>query len=264
MIKIMQGIFIIFFLFATLVKADEWYKQNKIFQTNLIGSAVIVGWGILNWDYGKRRPHTAKEGWFSADTKYAGVDKLGHFYATFLLTYYFTHRFISYNYKESDAIRYAALSSLFLNSVMEAGDSFSNYGFSYEDMLFNIAGSFVGYYLLKHPKVDDLIDIRIEYKSTEKIKRGESIDILIDYNGMKFLTAVKFEGLDTLKRTFLRYFEFQVGYYARKHDSINHRYPYVGIGFNFSSLFYPVSRKAAKILEFYQPPFGYLSWKDAR
>ena len=242
----------------SLLKADNFLK-NKIVRTNLIGSAAIVTWGIFNWDYGKRAPHAHREGWFGHDTKYAGADKLGHFYTTYAISFYLSSLYAGYGYDEAFANKSAALSSFFLNAVMEAGDSFSHYGFSYEDMICNAVGSWLGYLFLTHPTLDKAVDIRLEYKPTEKIRHGESYDILTDYQGMKFLTALKLDAFRSLEDSFLRWFELQAGYYVRREADTNHRYGYIGIGINFSRVLAPLSKKASRITEFYQLPFGYVA-----
>jgi hypothetical protein len=248
-------------IFTINLYSDQIDENKKILYTNLIGSATIITWGILNWDYGKRAMHTSSEGWFGENTKYGGADKLGHFYTTFALSHYFSYLYKSFGFDENKAIREGAISSLIFNTVMEVGDSFSDYGFSYEDCIMNLLGAYAGYYLLQHPHVHDIVDIRIEYKPTEKIRHGDSYDILTDYNGMKFLTAIKFNAIETFKDTFMKYFEFHVGYYTRKESGAVERTPYVAIGVNLSHLLQPVSKKASNFLHYYQIPYSYLPFE---
>ena len=256
--KKIASVLIILLLVSDLLPADS-LLQNKIVRTNLIGSTAIVAWGIMNWDYGKRRPHIQREMWFGRGTKYAGADKMGHFYTTYALTFYLSALYRNYGYSVEYADKSAALSSFFFNAVMEVGDSFSDYGFSYEDMIFNVVGSWVGYLFLKHPAFDKAVDIRLEYKPSEKIRDGKSYDILTDYQGMKFLAALKLDAFDALEESFLRWFELQAGYYVRRKDGVNHRYAYIGVGINFSMLLAPVSKKVSRFTEFYQLPYGYVS-----
>jgi len=253
-------ILILTLFLITSLSAQKTQNNNKILYTNLIGSATIITWGVLNWDYGEKSMHSSSEGWFGKNTKSAGADKLGHFYTTFALSHYFANLYIGFGYDKHKAIKQGAISSLILNSVMEVGDSFSSYGFSYEDFIVNALGSYVGYYLLMHPDVNDIIDIRLEYKPTKKIRSGDSIDILTDYNGMKFLTAVKFNAFENFQDTFLKYFEFHVGYYARKGSGKIDRYPYVAIGLNLSYILAPVSKKVEKFFHYYQMPYSYYNF----
>jgi hypothetical protein len=241
--------------------SDPADENRKILYTNLIGSAAIITWGILNWDYGDRTMHASSEGWFGKDTKYGGADKLGHFYTTFALSHYFANLYEGYGFDKDKAIREGAISSLIFNTVMEVGDSFSDYGFSYEDCIVNILGAYVGYYLLTHPDLNNVLDIRLEYKPTDKITHGDSYDILTDYDGMKFLAAIKFDAIDSLKDTFMRYLEFHAGYYTRRDSGVAKRNPYIAVGINLSHLLAPVSNKASHLLHYYQVPYSYLPTK---
>ena len=254
----MRILIIVLALVLTL-QSDPPQDDKKILYTNLIGSTVIMTWGVLNWDYGKRSMHASNEGWFGKDTKTGGADKLGHFYATFAFSHYFANLYRGFGYDKHKAIKEGAISSFILNTVMEVGDSFSSYGFSYEDFVFNALGSYLGYYLLMHPDINNIIDVRLEYKPTDKIISGESIDILTDYNGMKFLTAVKFDGFEKLEDSFFKYFEFHVGYYTRKEGGEINRHPYVAIGINLSHLLSPVSKRASRVFNYYQMPYTYIS-----
>ena len=250
---------LIFILIFTLsLQADPPQDDKKILYTNLIGSATILTWGVLNWDYGKRGMNASSEGWFGRDTKYLGVDKLGHFYTTFALSHYFANLYEGFGYEKNKAIKQGAISSFLFNTVMEVGDSFSDYGFSYEDFTINALGSYIGYYLLMNPEVNKKVDIRIEYNPSDKIISGDSYDILTDYNGMKFLTAIKFDGFERFQNTFMKYFEFHVGYYTRDENNIPHRYPYAAIGTNLSHLLAPVSKKAGTFFNYYQMPYSYI------
>ncbi len=252
-------ILIITLAFVLTLQSNPPSNDKKIIYTNLIGSTAIITWGVLNWDYGKTSMHASSEGWFGKDTKNAGADKLGHFYSTFVLSHLFTNLYLGFGYDEQKAIKQGAISSFLLNTVMEVGDSFSSYGFSYEDFVVNSLGSLLGYYLLMHPEVNSVIDIRLEYKPTDKITSGDSYDVFTDYDGMKFLTAVKFDGISSLENTFLKYFEFHVGYYTRENSSEINRHPYVAIGINLSHLLAPISKKGSKFFNYYQMPYTYIS-----
>lgn len=254
-------ILIVVFSLLFVLRADPPCDDRKILYTNLIGSATIMTWGVVNWDYGKRSMHASSEGWFGKDTKHGGADKLGHFYMTYLLSHYFANLYSDFGYKKEKSIRQGAISAFILNSTMEVGDSFSSYGFSYEDFIINILGAYVGYYLLMHPEVNNIIDIRSEYKPTDKITSGESYDLFTDYNGMKYLAAIKLDGFERFQDTFMKYFEFHVGYYVRDDQDGIHRYPYAAIGVNLSHLLKPVNRKVSTFFNYYQMPYSYIPTK---
>ena len=247
-------------LFVTTLHAN-WFEENRrIVSDNLTGTALILSWGYFTWDYGTRSPHIAHEGWFGKKTKHGGMDKLGHLYTNYLLSQMLASRFRHYGYDKKYAAVSGALSSFFLNAVMEVGDSFGDYGFSYEDIVFNAIGASLGYLMLTDRKLADLIDIRIEYFPSRKVRSGEDIDVFTDYDGMKYLTAFKFSAIEGAQRSFWSCLELQAGYYSV--GSVRQRRTlFVGLGVNFSKLLKPVSGRIAHVLKFYQPPFGYLRTK---
>ena len=68
---------------------------------------------------------------------------------------------------------------------------------------------------------------------------------LSDYEGQKYVLALKLSGFKSLKQTPLRYFELQTGYYsrgfskeARNEGQSRRQYGFVGIGVNLSQLFF--------------------------
>ncbi len=255
----MRYLFITLALTATL-HSKPLQDSRKIFYTNVLSSALILTYGYFQWDYKKGSFSIADEGWFDRDTKHGGVDKFGHFYTNYLMTQLLTSLYQRWGYSKEYSAKEAVYSSLIINAIMEIGDGFGDFGFSYEDILFNVLGAYSGYYLLKNPDLSKRIDIRWEYFPSEKITKEGSFDILTDYEGMKFLVAVKFDGFETVKRSFFKYFEFHVGYYTRKRDDEINRYPYMAVGVNLSHLLKPVNRQASRVFNYYQLPYSYKSF----
>jgi len=244
-------------LFLYPARAEE-ARSSKLLYTNLAAASAIVGWGIWQWDYGERDMHTTREGWFGSDTENGGADKLGHLYTTYLATRSLAALYRSYGYESSEAARYAAYSSFFLNALMEVGDSFSRYGFSAEDMVMNTAGSCLGYLFERYDALDRAADIRLEYFPSRALREGESSDVVTDYDGMKFLVAVKGTSAAGDTTSWLRYVELHAGYYTRGNASGRiERTAYVGLGLNLSALLAP-GDVLRSVLEYYQPPYTYL------
>lgn len=233
--------------------------KNDILYTNLIGAGIITAWGAAFWEYGNSSPHVNNERWFAKDTKYGGADKLGHFYASYLLGTSLCELYKNYGYTQKDAIFYGSLSSFFLLNTMEIGDSFSaQQGFSYEDFIMNTLGSLSAYAFNTYPELSKRIDLRIEY-----IPSFKTADVITEYDNMKYLVALKAEGFDFISNPWLRYGELHIGYYTRhyKTESIaeRERILYLGIGINFSK----IARqngfiKTANVLNYYQLPYTYI------
>ncbi len=259
-------VFILSFLFTSVFSEEtskSRFAQNNenrqdILYTNLAGAAVITAWGIANWDYGASKPHAGSEGWFSRDTKSGGADKLGHFYTNYLIGLALSGLYEYWGYEKKEAAFYGAFSSFFMMNYMEVGDSFSSYGFSYEDFVMNTLGAASAYLFYMCPELSKRIDIRIEY-----IPSFENADVVTEYERMKYIVALKAEGFDAVRNSYLRYTELHLGYYTRNYKDgflpQSERIIYLGIGINLSAIFRQNGyTKSARFLNFYQPPYTYL------
>jgi len=243
--------------FPTDLCADTCFtKKETVIFSNAVGFAVITGWGILNWDYFQNDPKKADEGWFSDHTKSGGVDKLGHFYFSYGLSHLFSWLYEHEGYSKDQGALLGSLSAFGLNTWMEIGDSFSGYGFSYEDALMNLAGSLTGYLLYTRPDLAEKIDLRIEYLPDFK-----KLDFATDYENQKFLVALKFDGFDFAKNNGLKYFELHLGYYTRGYSGggSRERNVYLGFGLNMPRIFKQFSLpKVSKAAQYIQVPYTYI------
>ena len=142
---------------------SDWSKEDKALALNLGVGAAVLGWGVANWDYGSGGPRFQSEGWFDRETEEGGADKLGHFYSAYLFSHLFAGQYERWDFDKDQAIRWGALSSLGVTGLIEVGDAFSDYGFSYEDMISNTLGVAAGYLLWSSPELSRKIDLRVEY-----------------------------------------------------------------------------------------------------
>lgn len=255
----LSTLFVIFTSFQAVGDEDTCPRQDTVLISNAVGLSLITTWGILNWDYFQRSPHTAKEGWFSNDTKNGGSDKLGHFYVSYSLSHLLAYIYNENGYSSEGAARLGALSSFVMTSWMEAGDSFSNYGFSWEDLLMNIVGSSTGYLFYTHPELASKIDFRIEF-----VPDFSTFDFVTDYEHQKFVVALKLDGFHFSQDNFLKYLELHLGYYSRGYpDQLDkERNIYVGIGLNVSRLLKSLSMpKTSKVFNYIQVPRTYIGIK---
>jgi hypothetical protein len=140
---------------------------------------------------------------------------------------------------------------------MEVADGFGSQGFSYEDMIMNIAGTGAAYIWGRYPCLARKIDFRMEY--TPKFD-SHDFGFSTYYERQKFLIALKADGFDFVKNPYLRYLEFHVGYYARGYEDHQElgpddrrRYLYVGIGFNVSRLLQKFVD--TRVLDYLQIPY---------
>jgi uncharacterized protein YfiM (DUF2279 family) len=236
-------------------------RRKTLLLNTAVGGGILV-WGVANWDYFQQRPKSSSEDWFGHATKEGGADKIGHFYTTYIIGRAFRQVYLNWGYEKEKAERLGAFSSLGAMTLMEVGDSFSSdYGFSYEDMLMNLAGAGFGYLLSVYPDLDRKLDLRAEY--LPGFNADDKIDIVTDYEHLKFLLALKAEGFDFLTSSWLKYLELHLGYYTRNYDGYHpgdpdrrERILYAGLGLNVGKL---LERwVTVPVFDYLQLPYTYL------
>lgn len=235
-------------------------KEQKVLTANIAGLTAITVWGLTNWDYFESGMHAKNEDWFSENTKHGGADKLGHFYTSYSTSHIFSSVFEGWGYSLERGAFWGSVSSFAVMGWMEIGDSFSNYGFSYEDFLMNTLGSITGYYMAVNPELSRKIDFRVEY-----IPDFKTADFITDYNNAKFLVAVKLDGFDFVENKAAKFLEFHLGYYTRNYPEMDDRKRniYLGLGVNISRLLNKYSmKKTAKLANYIQLPYTYASVQD--
>jgi uncharacterized protein YfiM (DUF2279 family) len=242
---------------ATAGSERSLNRDEKALLLNAGAATLLTVWGILKWDYGQRSPHAQNEGWFARSTKQGGADKLGHFWTSYALSHLYATVYRSWDFSDREANLYGALSSLGFQTFMELGDSFSDFGLSYEDLIMNTLGAASGYVLGRYPELASKIDFRMEY--TPDLKNFQS-DVFTDYDHQKYLVAIKAEGFESISNPVLKYLEFHFGYFARGYDHFHQNGPdhrkrtlYVGIGFNLSRF---VQRSFdTRVFNYFQMPY---------
>ncbi|PLX94272.1 MAG: DUF2279 domain-containing protein [Desulfuromonas sp.] len=236
-------------------------RRKTLLLNTAVGGGILV-WGVANWDYFQQRPKSSSEDWFGHATKEGGADKIGHFYTTYIIGRAFRQVYLNWGYEKEKAERLGAFSSLGAMTLMEVGDSFSSdYGFSYEDMLMNLAGAGFGYLLSVYPDLERKLDLRAEY--LPGFNADDKIDIVTDYEHLKFLLALKAEGFDFLTSSWLKYLELHLGYYTRNYDGYHpgdpdrrERILYAGLGLNVGKL---LERwVTVPVFDYLQLPYTYL------
>ena len=100
----------------------------------------------------------------------------------------------------------------------------------------NLAGVALGVTLETHPRLDAIIDFRVDYRRSPL---ASNFNPFGDYSEQKFLFVVKADGFAPLRENrFLRYFEVAGGYGTRGYDTggERHRDAYVGLSLNLARL----------------------------
>jgi len=240
--------------------AAELRRKTLVLNTAVAGG--ILAWGVINWEYFQGAPRAGREGWFNLDTGSGGADKVGHMYVTYVAGMAFRGVYLDWGYQPESADKLGLLSSLGAMTLMELGDSFSTeFGFSYEDALMNLAGAGFGYLMLRFPELDRKLDFRAEY--LPEFGGDFSFDLVTDYEHLKYLLVLKGEGFDALAESWLRFLELHAGYYTRNFEDFvtggpdqRERTLYVGVGLNVGKLL----ERWVKwpVFDYLQLPYTYL------
>jgi hypothetical protein len=251
--------------------ADRFLDQSRGIVWDIVGAyGLTTAFGLANWDWGSGSFKFESEGWFGDDTRYGGMDKLGHAYSGYLLTEYFTQRIAHTTSDSAGAALTGAILGMGVQTYVEVFDGFSGgHGFSYEDLIMDGVG--VGFSMLRStvPGLAEKLDFRMEYLPSG---HGEGYSPASDYSGQKYLLALKLAGFEEFEDTPLRFVEFQVGYFARGFSDEERdagedrrREPYVAIGVNLNELIgaSPVADTTAGLLagratEYLQMPYTYV------
>ena len=163
-------------------------KEQKVKAVNVGGMAFITAWGVAKWDYFKRSPNAQAEGWFGRGTDEGGADKFGHLWSAYAMADGLAGVYEGWGFDEDAAAFNGALSSFAIMGYMELGDSFSRYGFSYEDMVMTTVGSLASWYLYKYPSLAEKLDLRWEYAPA-----FDEPDFFTDYEHSKYLVALELD-----------------------------------------------------------------------
>lgn len=227
---------------APLESTGGFTKEQKALILNAGVAGAVTAYGIGYWDYFQTAPKADAEGWFGRTTKSGGVDKLAHLWVTYSVSHLFSHVYRWWDFEADQANTLGALSGLGIQTLMEVGDSFSgDFGFSYEDALMNAAGAGAAYILGKYPWLSDKIALRLEF-------RPESFsdltgDLLTQYERQRYLIALKLDGFEMFRDSYLSYLELHAGYYARNYEGFTPGAPdnrqrtlYMGVGLNVNKL----------------------------
>ncbi len=273
-----------------VVTAESDHLINKDFlrYTILFGSMPVTFlFGVKAWDWGSRHEFKSeREGWFGQNTSAGGSDKVGHFYAHYLIQ---RSLYSIFDYTENGASRkylYSILTTSVVGTAIEVGDGWSSlYGFSYEDLVVDLAGVFLGALLDYFPLLDAFFGFSVYYLPTSNyikyFKKHETVPLgwVTDYSGFRFMMNFKLAGFRYLGfkiPEFMRYINFDLGWFSRDFSSYDGEFTpreeldprrqwYFGISLNFAEVMRDFHSRKEGVLytvtttpfEYYQIPVGY-------
>lgn len=168
----------------------------------------------------------SSDGWFGARRYAGGADKLGHAWATMGLARGGTellHQWGGYDRMTSAIISTALAETLFFG--IEIKDGFY-YEFSFGDLTFNTLGAGLAFAMSTWPRLDDLIDFRVEYWPSDDYRAqftegntGKNLNIAEDYSGETYLLALHLGAFHALRDSryggWSRFVDLAVGFGSR-------------------------------------------------
>ncbi len=258
---------------------DSFWEYRKRFGEQMWSAKWVYGGifaattaiGVVSWDWGSAGFTFKSEGWFDESTKYGGMDKLGHAFTGYLMSDALTWAIRRNSIDPRGAELTGALLSVSLMTYIEIFDGLSaEHGFSYEDLVAGAVGATFSALRNTYPELKNKVDFRMQYLKSEY----GSFEPFGDYEGQKYLVAVKLAGFEALRDTPLKYVEVQGGYCARgfsdeEMDAGSHKQQdlFVGIGVNLSELIFGEKasddhwgKKAGRtVLQYVQVPYTYVS-----
>ena len=215
-------------------------------RTNIFLAASVVGvatYGAIKWwNTGLSTDFRAQsEGWFGANTPKGGADKLGHAFGTYTGVRVGANILELLGNNREDALKIATIASLATYTGIEILDGFTKpYRFSKEDVIANVVGAGLGWVMQTTPALDALVDFRLHYRQSLEARAEGNWAPFDDYNGQKYLVALKGSGVSAFEgNPLLRYAEVVVGYGVRGYDppsSVRSRHLYAGVALNVAKL----------------------------
>jgi hypothetical protein len=140
-------LFILCFTEAAAQDLEEEQQTSSFFNRKFISVTAVSGIyaftlldSYLIWWRDDRRPFTFMEGeWFDGDSE-KGMDKLGHFYTSYVFYRVQKNIFLWGGYTPETSMLLSGSLTAFMALMIEVGDGFSRYGFDYKDFVFNTGG----------------------------------------------------------------------------------------------------------------------------
>jgi hypothetical protein len=195
--------------------------------------------------------HFHDEGWFGAHTYAGGADKLGHAWGNHVFLRGISGILQWGGYGQRTSLAWAAglTASFFL--LTEVQDGFTkDYGFSWQDLVVNLAGEGQGLLMELSPTLDGMFDFRLEYFPSQPFRRAVERDGPFnspeDYTGQRYFLAYHLASVAALREnryaSWTQYLDLAVGFHAAHYkpddtDSAPHTQSlFLGVSLNLQRL----------------------------
>lgn len=196
-----------------------WYRQHRPLEQYRFGCFLCNGkdGNVKIW---------SSDGWFGAQRYAGGADKLGHAWATMGLTragVEILNQWGGYDRTRSIWVSGALAELLFFGVELKDG---AYYEFSFGDLTFNSLGVALGMAMSHWPRLDELIDFRVQYWPSDAYRSqfsegntGQNVNFAEDYSGETYLLAFHLGAIERLRESryggWSKYVDVVAGFGAR-------------------------------------------------
>jgi hypothetical protein len=213
---------------------DTGFPWQKAGSVAIVGGIYGTAWAWVSAAWWTRKGDATgftfmNEGAFSLDTYAGGADKMGHYYAAYLMNRGFAGILEWGGFPRTGSIITAtALTTAFLTAVEYKDAYHLRYGWSWGDIIANSSGQGVALALMLVPPLDEMLSTKIMYFPSSDFFHALSTDGPLntpeDYTGQTYLFSYHLGSLPFVKRnkdlSALRYVDLSVGYGTRGYKPI--------------------------------------------
>ncbi len=258
---------------------DPQPRPEKLFTTaTTVWTAAAITGGFIQGlgaplQYGWVPFNVTDEGWFGRDTYTGGADKVSHFIISSGVSRLLYEAYTHLGHTPEQSFHLAAAAAFMSGTMVELLDSWSVYGFSFEDLASDALGSAAGV-LIQRNNLQDLLGLRLGLVETPipASAVGSSVPTLgRSYNDEIYAADLKLGGLIRRMKGnpgFARFFLTSFVYFTKGFGydpPLPTRYQEIGfeVGLNFTEILraFGVSEKTwwgqglIAIFDFFRFPF---------
>jgi hypothetical protein len=198
------------------VPENDYFHRVEISSGRRLASQIMIGTVVAGsliesyyaWWKDATGPFTFyDEQWFK---NHRGIDKPGHFFGAYFFFHMSREIMLYGGHSEATANWWGIGLSFFHSISIEIGDGFSPYGFSYQDLLFDLGGLGYGYLQTQVPYLNNF-NFKFSYWSSQV---RSPANFTRDYDAMTIWLAFNVHGLlpDSWKKYWPEFLQVAVGY----------------------------------------------------
>ncbi len=214
---------------ATARRHEPWYRRHsKAVAAGAVGTiyAGVATWAYFAWFRGRDRTawHLEHSGTFDVNSYAGGADKMGHIWATYVLSRSTSEVLRAGGWKRLPSSIAGSSLGLFFFTMSELEDAYV-WGFDPYDEVANTTGALLSALMVNVPAVDRLLDYRVEYLPTSQYRKSfvdsGNVDVAQDYSGESYILALHLGELPRINRpswmVWARYVDLVAGFETRNY-----------------------------------------------